>query len=105
MNNTNEKWEKKFDEKFCRVDKSDEKRGFMEHWFIRDDITGKSIKDFIQTQINKAKEEALESIQEEIWTEVSNYMANTTIPIPRKTAEKILHTITQTIEQKIESIK
>ena len=46
-----------FDKRFTRIDRSDEKRGYMENWFIKDDITAKEIKQFIITVLEKREKE------------------------------------------------
>lgn len=56
----NENWIKEFDKKFCRIDKSPDKRGVMENWFMREYITGKEMKLFIRNLLSQEKDKLIE---------------------------------------------
>ena len=48
-------WSEEFDKKFCRLDKSSEKKGRIDSWFLKDHIIGKDIKQFIKTTLKQEK--------------------------------------------------
>ncbi len=59
--------EKRFDEQFCREDLGPEKRGKMDRWFIRDDITGRAIKSFYRHEIVNLLREIVGEVHDELY--------------------------------------
>ena len=53
-----------FDKRFTRTDKSPENRGYMENWFIKDDVTAKEIKQFIVDVLAAERERSIKIIEE-----------------------------------------
>lgn len=61
-NNKTKDWEKEFDEKFTRINKSTGK--FEEKWFVKDTITAKEVKQFISNLQQEDKAKYIKGLEE-----------------------------------------